>query len=116
MKLLFVKVLFSNKKEYLEDVFICYYDTLDVKDDYWLTGCSPVSPGKEEPASVYFDATEENSKAQHSLSPVPESNAVQNRLVMAKLKSMSILENWLMHYMSTPHWHAGASSSSSFLI
>lgn len=97
-------------------MFICYYDTLDVKDDYWLTGCSPVSPGKEEPASVYFDATEENSKAQHSLSPVPESNAVQNRLVMAKLKSMSILENWLMHYMSTPHWHAGASSSSSFLI
>ncbi|XP_075218834.1 tau-tubulin kinase asator isoform X3 [Lycorma delicatula] len=33
-------------------------------------GCSPVSPGKEEPASIYFDATEENSKAQHSLSPV----------------------------------------------
>ncbi|XP_054280941.1 tau-tubulin kinase homolog Asator isoform X3 [Macrosteles quadrilineatus] len=42
-------------------------------------GHSPVSPGKEEPASVYFDATEENSKAQHSLSPVPESNSQQNR-------------------------------------
>uniref|UniRef100_A0A1B6HH44 Uncharacterized protein n=1 Tax=Homalodisca liturata TaxID=320908 RepID=A0A1B6HH44_9HEMI len=62
------------------------------------TGCSPVSPGKEEPASVYFDATEENSKAQHSLSPVPESN----RLVSAKLKSMSILQHLLMHYMSPP--------------
>uniref|UniRef100_A0A1B6KQV4 Protein kinase domain-containing protein n=1 Tax=Graphocephala atropunctata TaxID=36148 RepID=A0A1B6KQV4_9HEMI len=52
------------------------------------TGCSPVSPGKEEPASVYFDATEENSKAQHSLSPVPESNRADEKMLSAEAESV----------------------------
>lgn len=36
-------------------------------------GCSPVSTGREETASLYYDATEESSKdKQHNLSPVKE--------------------------------------------
>ncbi|XP_066903245.1 tau-tubulin kinase homolog Asator isoform X8 [Halyomorpha halys] len=41
-------------------------------------GCSPVSTGREETASLYYDATEESSKdKQHNLSPVKEQ---ENRL------------------------------------
>uniref|UniRef100_A0A1B6EAG9 Protein kinase domain-containing protein n=2 Tax=Clastoptera arizonana TaxID=38151 RepID=A0A1B6EAG9_9HEMI len=38
---------------------------------------SPVSASKEEPASIYFDATEENTKAQQSLSPVAELDSLK---------------------------------------
>lgn len=35
-------------------------------------GISPVSTGREETTSLYFDATEESSKEKHNLSPVKE--------------------------------------------